>query len=88
MAAQKQHLDVLMMDPPRAGSDENFLSAVCTLMPPRVVYISCNPETLARDLKYLTTHGYRAIKATPVDMFPCTEHVETVVLLTRALSRR
>ena len=88
MAAQKQHLDVLMMDPPRAGSDENFLRAVCTLKPARVVYISCNPETLARDLKYLTTHGYRAAKATPVDMFPCTEHVEAVVLLTRVLSRR
>lgn len=70
-----------MMDPPRAGSDENFLSAVCTLRPARVVYISCNPVTLARDLKYLTTHGYRALRATPVDMFPCTEHVETVVLL-------
>ncbi len=83
MAAQKQHLDVLMMDPPRAGSDENFLRAVCTLKPARVVYISCNPETLARDLKYLTTHGYRAAKATPVDMFPCTEHVEAVVLLSR-----
>ena len=81
MAAQKQHLDVLMMDPPRSGSDENFLSAACTLKPARVVYISCNPETLARDLKYLTTHGYRAVKATPVDMFPCTDHVESVVLL-------
>lgn len=81
MAAEKRPLDVLMMDPPRAGSDENFLSAVCTLRPARVVYISCNPVTLARDLKYLTTHGYRALRATPVDVFPCTEHVETVVLL-------
>ena len=83
MAAEGRKLDVLMMDPPRAGSDENFLRAVCTLMPSRVVYISCNPVTLARDLKVLTTHGYRAVKATPVDMFPCTEHVETVVLMSR-----
>ena len=83
MAAEKRPLDVLLMDPPRAGSDENFLSAVCTLRPARVVYISCNPTTLARDLRYLTAHGYRVLRAAPVDMFPCTEHVETVVLLSR-----
>lgn len=83
MAAEKRPLDVLLMDPPRAGSDENFLRAVCTLRPARVVYISCNPATLARDLKTLTAHGYRALRATPVDMFPCTEHVETVVLMSR-----
>ena len=83
MAEARQPLDVLFMDPPRSGSDENFLRAVCTLAPKRVVYISCNPTTLARDLAYLTKHGFRALRATPVDMFPCTEHVETVVLLSK-----
>ena len=83
MAEARQPLDVLFMDPPRSGSDENFLRAVCTLAPKRVVYISCNPTTLARDLAYLTKHGFRALRATPVDMFPCTEHVETVVLLSQ-----
>ena len=83
MAARKEHLDVVMMDPPRAGSDEKFLKSVCTLKPERVVYVSCMPETLARDLKYLTKNGYRCVEATPVDMFPHTHHVETVILLSR-----
>ena len=74
-------VDVIFMDPPRAGSDEAFLSSVVTLAPKRVVYVSCNPETLARDLLYLTKHGYRAQECQPVDMFPWTKHVETVVLL-------
>ena len=87
MAEARQPLDVLFMDPPRSGSDENFLRAVCTLAPKRVVYISCNPTTLARDLAYLTKHGFRALRATPVDMFPCTEHVETVVLLGREFEK-
>lgn len=74
-------VDVVFMDPPRAGSDEAFLSSVIKLAPKRVVYVSCNPETLARDLKYLTKHGYEAVECTPVDMFPWTKHVETVCLL-------
>ena len=74
-------VDVVFMDPPRAGSDEAFLSSVVTLAPKRVVYVSCNPETLARDLLYLTKHGYRAQECQPVDMFPWTKHVETVCLL-------
>ena len=74
-------VDVVFMDPPRAGSDEAFLSSVVTLAPKRVVYVSCNPETLARDLLYLTKHGYRAQECQPVDMFPWTKHVETVVML-------
>ena len=82
-AARQEPLDVLLMDPPRSGSDENFLRAVCTLRPQRVVYISCGPDTLARDLKYLTAHGYRAVRAAPFDLFPATEHVETVVLMSR-----
>ena len=76
-------VDVVFMDPPRAGSDEAFLSSVVTLAPKRVVYVSCNPETLARDLLYLTKHGYRAQECQPVDMFPWTKHVETVVLMSR-----
>lgn len=76
-------VDVVFMDPPRAGSDEAFLSSVVKLSPKRIVYVSCNPETLARDLKYLTKHGYKALECQPVDMFPWTKHVETVVLLRR-----
>lgn len=85
MAAQRETMDVVLMDPPRAGSDDAFLSSLVTLAPEKVVYISCNPVTLARDLKYLGKHGYRAKRAVPVDMFPWTaeEHVETVVLLSR-----
>ena len=75
--------DVVMMDPPRAGSDQKFLQSLLMLKPKRVVYVSCNPETLARDLRVLVDGGYRAEWATPVDMFPGTEHVETVVLLSK-----
>lgn len=81
MAEQGEHADVVFLDPPRAGSDEAFLSSVAALAPERVVYISCNPETLARDLKFLTKKGYQAEKAEAVDMFPFTEEVETVVKL-------
>lgn len=83
MAANKETTDVIFMDPPRAGSDEAFLSSVCVLSPKRIVYISCNPTTQKRDLLYLTRHGYRVEKIQPVDMFPHTEHVETVVLLSK-----
>ena len=74
-------IDVVFMDPPRAGSDEAFLSSVVKLSPKRIVYISCNPETLARDLRYLRKHGYQAGEAYPYDMFPWSEHIETVCLL-------
>ena len=84
LAAQKESIDVVLMDPPRAGSDKNFLDAVITLKPKKVVYISCNPETLARDLEYLTKNGYKAKEAWPYDMFPFTGHVETCVLLTKS----
>ena len=83
MANEGESVDVVFMDPPRSGSDEKFLSSVVTLRPKRIVYVSCEPTTLARDLKYLTKHGYRAVTAVPFDMFPATEHVETVVLLQR-----
>lgn len=81
MAENGEKVDVVFMDPPRSGSDEAFLSSVVKLAPKRVVYISCNPETQERDLRYLTKHGYRAEGAWPYDMFPFTNHVETVCLL-------
>lgn len=81
MAENDQKADVVFMDPPRAGSDVKFLSSVVKLNPKKVVYISCGPDTLARDLKYLTKHGYQVKRIQPVDMFPFCDHCETVVLL-------
>lgn len=81
MAEQDMRVDVVLMDPPRAGSDEAFLSSVVKLAPERIVYISCNPETLARDLKYLKQKGYEVGKAWPYDMFPWTGHVECVIMM-------
>ena len=75
--------DVVIMDPPRAGASLAFLRSLVTLAPKKVVYISCNPETQARDLSFLTRKGYKVRRIQPVDMFPHTEHVETVVLLSR-----
>ena len=71
------------MDPARAGSDIPFLSSLVKLSPEKVVYVSCNPETLARDLMYLSKNGYKVKKIQPVDMFPHTDHIETVVLLSQ-----
>ena len=88
MAADGEKADVVFMDPPRAGSDKAFLSSVITLNPKKIVYISCNPETQARDLAYLTRNGYKVKKIQPVDMFPHTAHVETVVLLVRKISTK
>lgn len=85
MAEQETKVDVVVMDPPRAGSDEAFLSSVVRIGPKRVVYVSCNPETLVRDLKYLTKQGYKVKRAHAVDMFAQTsEHTELVVLLGKA----
>ena len=75
--------DVVFLDPPRAGSDERFLRSLLKAAPERVVYVSCDPETLARDLKVLTAGGYQVRRIQPVDMFPWTEHVECVVKLSR-----
>lgn len=88
LAATNTKMDVVFMDPPRSGSDEAFLSSLVTLKPKKVVYISCNPETQARDLKYLTKHGYEMKKSVPFDLFPFTEHVENVVLLSRVDERK
>ena len=85
MASQNAHADVVFMDPPRSGSTEEFMDAVAILNPDRVVYVSCNPETLARDLAYFKKKGYRAEKAWAVDQFPMTGHVETVCLLGREI---
>lgn len=82
-AKAHEQADVVLMDPPRTGASTDFLKALCSLAPKKVVYISCNPETQARDLAYLTRHGYKVRRIQPVDMFPHTEHVETVVLMTR-----
>lgn len=83
MAERGEGMDVVFMDPPRAGSAEAFLQSVARLAPKKIVYISCNPETMARDLKYLTKKKYEVSKICPVDMFPFTEHVETVCLLSK-----
>ena len=80
-AKENQRADVLICDPPRAGCSRDFLSACVALAPQRMVYISCNPETQARDLGFLTKNGYRVRKIQPVDMFPHTAHIETIVLL-------
>ncbi len=83
-AAEKgQTADVVFMDPPREGSTEAFLQAVAKMAPRRIVYVSCGPDSLARDLRQLTQLGYRVERIQPVDMFPHTEHIETVVALTR-----
>ena len=83
LAAEGLRPDVIMLDPPRKGCDETTLSAVVQMSPRRVVYVSCNPSTAARDAAWLGQHGYRAEKVQPVDLFPRTKHVEAVLLLTK-----
>lgn len=80
-AGERAKVDVVFMDPPRSGSSEAFLEAVTLLAPKRVVYISCDPHTLGRDLDYMRKHGYRPIECQPVDMFPYTDKIECVVML-------
>ncbi|MBR6044705.1 MAG: 23S rRNA (uracil(1939)-C(5))-methyltransferase RlmD [Ruminococcus sp.] len=81
LAGRGEHIDVVITDPPRAGCDRRFMDSLAKLSPDRVVYISCKIESLARDLSYLSKLGYRAVTAQPVDMFPHTTGIETVVLL-------
>ncbi|MBP3475261.1 MAG: 23S rRNA (uracil(1939)-C(5))-methyltransferase RlmD [Lachnospiraceae bacterium] len=105
LAKSQTQVDVVFMDPPRSGSTEEFMDALLRLNPSRIVYISCNPDTLARDLKYLTgasrgqkagcengkgkdrgngmVNGYRVMEITPVDMFPFTECIETICILSQ-----
>ncbi|MCQ2456412.1 MAG: methyltransferase domain-containing protein, partial [Clostridia bacterium] len=77
-------IDVVIIDPPRSGASIEFLRSIVSLAPARIVYVSCNPETQARDVNYLSYRGYRVKKIQPVDMFPHTDHVESVVLIGRA----
>lgn len=81
LAKEGESLDVLLMDPPRAGSNQQFLRSACSLAPKRIVYISCNPNTQARDVEYLVKHGYQLTEVQPVDMFPHTNHVENICAL-------
>ena len=88
MAENGEHADVVFMDPPRTGSDKKFMSSVIKLNPSRIVYISCGPETLARDLEYLTKHGYDVRKIQPVDMFSFTDHCKNICLLTKKFEKQ
>lgn len=83
LAEQGIGIDTVFMDPPRAGSDEVFLDSLARLDPKNVIYVSCNPETLVRDLEYLKNRGYMVKKGMAVDMFPFTVNVETAVLLVK-----
>ena len=82
-AAAGERADVIFMDPPREGSTPQFIESVARMAPKRVVYVSCNPVTLARDLELLTRKGYKVESSTPVDLFPNTEHTEVVCALSR-----
>ena len=83
MAEHGEKADVVIMDPPRSGSTPEFIDSVHRLSPSRVVYVSCDPATLARDLGLFAKKGYKAERIQPVDMFPFTKHVETIVGLQR-----
>ncbi len=87
MAAEGEKVEVVLMDPPRSGSDRKFLNSLLTLSPEKIVYVSCNPETLARDLACLTKRDYLVKKMQPVDMFPLTDSVEVVCLLENRRTR-
>ena len=76
--------DVIIIDPPRAGCEERVLAAMAKVKPKRIVYVSCNPATLARDLAFMDKHGYKTKIVQPVDMFPQSHHIENVALLERA----
>ena len=78
--------DVIVVDPPRKGCDEKLLETIATMMPKRIVYVSCDPGTLARDVNYLSQKGYRVAEVQPVDMFPMTTHVECIALMTSSTS--
>ena len=83
LAAEGERCDVLILDPPRAGASPEFISAAGKLAPEKIVYVSCKIETLERDLRLFKKEGYRARYIQPVDMFPHTTGIETVVLMSR-----
>ena len=84
LVSKGERFDCICLDPPRKGCDPDVISAIAESGAKRIAYVSCNPATLARDLKLLSSCGYSIDKVTPVDMFPYTQHVETVVLITRS----
>ncbi|MED9787773.1 MAG: 23S rRNA (uracil-5-)-methyltransferase RumA, partial [Latilactobacillus curvatus] len=84
LAAEGARPDVIVVDPPRKGCDEATLTAIAEMAPRTVVMVSCNAATAARDAKWLTEHGYKAVEVQPVDLFPRTKHVEVIVWLSRA----
>ena len=86
LAKSREHIDVVIMDPPRTGSDKKFLDSLIKLKPSRVVYVSCNPNTLKKDLEYINK-SYKVESIQPVDMFPFTNHVECVASLTRRVRK-
>ena len=75
--------DVIVVDPPRKGCDEALLECITKMEPKRIVYVSCDPQTLARDLREFRKHGYDPQYVTPLDMLPMTEHIESCCLLKR-----
>ncbi|MBO4748808.1 MAG: 23S rRNA (uracil(1939)-C(5))-methyltransferase RlmD [Lachnospiraceae bacterium] len=81
LAKEQEKIDIVFMDPPRSGSTPEFIDAIHQLKPSRVVYVSCDPVTLKRDLELFAKKGWKVKKVQPVDMFPYTKHVETVVLI-------
>ena len=85
LAAEGLHPDVVMLDPPRKGCDEPTLSAVVRMAPRRIVYVSCNPATAARDAAWLEQNGYHTEQVQPVDLFPRTKHCECVIALSKGI---
>lgn len=83
MAKQNKHIDVVMVDPPRKGCSQVFLDQLLTLSPKKVVYISCDVATQARDIAYLSERGYEVVLCQPVDMFPHSHHIENIVKLVK-----
>ena len=78
---EKAHADVIVVDPPRKGCEEELLRTMVDMRPERIVYVSCDSATLARDVKYLRERGYEMVEGRAVDQFPHTVHVETIVLI-------
>ena len=83
LASERLRPEVVVVDPPRKGLGEEVVPVIASMEPERVVYVSCDPGTLARDVKRFAEQGYRAVRAAAVDLFPRTRHVETVVLLSK-----
>ena len=83
MYKQGKRANVVVVDPPRKGCDEKVLDTIVSMQPDRVVYVSCNPSTLARDLAYLNKKGYKSLEVQPVDMFPHSVHIENVALIVK-----